>query len=519
MASNEFKYHFTQVFDIKIKEKDLDFFDVNLKFDSPLFIDPFLLKNSSNQMEKNLFGRFGLFFKKAIAELRRYDIGNEKEKEYFLDYITFKECKPLYLGFTVESNGGHGPAEHLAENLFNFFIDVSLKKVIEDETLYPSNKLNPMALALVSKNIGPDSISDLSASLILDYLITYTQNICKQYGIGGEIIKSLPIPRYFNFDTQEWVEGGYADLPENPYNNQGIILVPKRLLRGYDIYRDRNITSKLQKILEMDPILKLRFADFIDKNVSDIEIEEVHDVLKNNLQLIKKVIEKLEIENPGEYDFVADPHQLLSIKKYSEIFEKLPQKNISDEKVLIDDFLEFLNFFQDYVCHHGGWKNFWIKNGRNLKECKEDAIGRQLFAMGLSWYNRLKNVTFCNEVSVGNGFVDFFIVYNECRIVVELKKLSNSQPTGAQKIPAYLHGCLVQLPEYAIQYKAKFAVYITAQHQASAERGKTNHANRKQEIESKIKDVEKNLEDKIENFETLHYVNIDVSPRATPSKK
>ena len=126
---------------------------------------------------------------------------------------------------------------------------------------------------------------------------------------------------------------------------------------------------------------------------------------------------------------------------------------------------------------------------------------------------------FLNEVSRGDGFVDFFIAYKECNVVIELKKLSNSQPTGKTKEPAYLHGCIKQLPEYAIQHNSKFAVYITIQHQKSIEKGKANHDYRINEIEKTIEQVEKYLKKEIKNFECLHYKNINASPQSPPSKK
>lgn len=40
----ESTFHFSQVFKLEVPEQDLEFFDVNLQYDTPLFIDLFLLK-------------------------------------------------------------------------------------------------------------------------------------------------------------------------------------------------------------------------------------------------------------------------------------------------------------------------------------------------------------------------------------------------------------------------------------------------------------------------------------------
>lgn len=508
------KYHFTQVYEIKQDENDLDFFDVNLKYDTPLFIDPFLLKNSTVGSDRELFTRFGLFFKDALKKISNINLEDQVEKEFFLDHLTFKEPKQLYLGFTADSNEGSGPGPGFAKVLFNFFVNQTLKKIIDKEELYPENKFNPSVFEIVAKNVGPDSISDLSACLIMDYLIEYTQAVCKEFDIPT---KPLATPRYFNFEEMEWVEGAYRELPENPHTGMAVILTPKRILRGYDIKHDKNITHNLQHLLELDPILKLRFADFIKKNVSEVSADEVHSILINNDGLIKHILDRMEGKNPGQYDFVSDPDNLLSLKFFADFFRERKPSEPTECKDVLNNLFDFLKHFQKYIRHNGGWKDFWIRKGAKLSECREEKIGRQFHAMGFSWFSRDKDYTFCNEVSHGNGFVDFYLIYKNCRIVIELKKLSNNSNTGSENLPAYIHGYKKQLPEYVKQHDAKYAVYLTGQHHKSLIKGRKNHDNRVNEIENLTEEIEKELQNEIDNFESLHYVNIDLSPQASPS--
>jgi hypothetical protein len=64
------KHHVSQLFSLP-EDADLDFFDANLAFDTPVFIDPFLLKNSRVPEEAMLFDRLGVYFRFA------YDKSNE----------------------------------------------------------------------------------------------------------------------------------------------------------------------------------------------------------------------------------------------------------------------------------------------------------------------------------------------------------------------------------------------------------------------------------------------------------
>ncbi len=513
--SSDKRFHFSQVFDLNVSEEDLDFFDTNLKYDTPLFIDPFLLKNSQFDEDKKLFERYGAFIKKSLIELQKIDLNNARQKKFFLKYITFGEPQQIYLGFTAASNKGSGPSHDFAKSLFNFYIDNSLKKLIESEDLYPQNKINPVIFELLADKIGPDGISDMSACLILDFLITYTQDICRENRIKTY---ELPIPRFYNFVNMEWVEGGYRMLPKNPFTGESIILVPKRFLRASEISRDTNITRKVQQILSLDPDLSVKFADFIDKQVSKVDKEEIRSILKENVSVLKKILDRVEKDNPGSYDFVSDPSNLLAIKKFYNLYNNEPIQVLSCED-LLSDLKKFLNSFQDYILYNGGWTWFWKKKKgaeHYTSKCKEEVLGRQLHAMGYSWYRKNNDITFCNEVSNGNGFVDFFLVYKECRIVIEIKLLSNSAISGDAKIPAYIHGIKYQLPEYAKQHRAKYAFYITGQHYSNKDR---NDSNRVAEIKKIVPEMQIILVDEIENFEKLEYMNINISTQKTPSKK
>lgn len=507
-----YKLHFTQVFGINKPEEELDFFDVNLKFDSPLFIDPFLIKNSPRKEDRFLFERYRTFIKKALEEMKRYDFSNKKHKEMFLDFITFKEPKQLYLGYTIDSNEGNGPSGQFAESLFNFFINNSLRKLLEDDSLYPDNKINPAIFSLVAEKMGPDGISDMSAGLFLDYFIEYTQDICNENSIE---LFELPITRYFDFKKEEWINGSYVKLPKNPFTGEAILLVPKRFLRSSDIVRDANITQRVKNILSLDSALSIKFASFIEKNISEIDKGEVVSVLFENLEMIKVVLKGMESDSPGEYDFVTDPYNLLAIKKFYDIFNN--DQDITSYEELFNDLKKFINDFQNYIKHNGGWKHLWNKNNREgYARCKEDAFGRLFHAMGYSWYKKNINITFMNETSNGNGFVDFYIVYKRCRIVIEVKLLSNNSITGEEKIPAYIHGVVSQLPEYAKQHNAMYAIYITGQHYKSKEK---DHSSRKEEIQNVCDNVENSLLEEISNFKKLEYFNIDLSIQPTPSKK
>ena len=124
----EFKVpqHFTQAFGLEKRESDLDFFDVNLQYDSRIFIDPFLIRKSAIETERVLFDRFGDFFRYA------YDLSltistDVDDYNKLKDLLNIHEPEEIGLGYTESSHRGTGPGPSFAGQLFNFFVNSSAK--------------------------------------------------------------------------------------------------------------------------------------------------------------------------------------------------------------------------------------------------------------------------------------------------------------------------------------------------------------------------------------------------------
>jgi hypothetical protein len=84
-------------------------------------------------------------------------------------------------------------------------------------------------LQLVSVGIGPDRVSDISASLIKDFLIEYTQKQCAIWNIP--LNRGVPVAHIFDYAAFEWIDGHF-DLPVSRVDNSPILLVPRRIVRA-----------------------------------------------------------------------------------------------------------------------------------------------------------------------------------------------------------------------------------------------------------------------------------------------
>ena len=510
------KLHISQIFGIDAKENDLDFFDANLFYDSRLFIDPFLLKRSPVKKEQELYKRFSVYFKTALnktlnAGKKAQDIKNLE------NYLSFSEPKEICLGYTENSNAGSGLGKEFATALYKFFINGTTAKILTKEDLYPDKAINPEVFAVFAEKVAQDGISDLSANLIMDYLVEYTQAQCKKWNIP---CKTLPVSQTFDFEEMEWTEGQHYFLPENIFKpGEPIVFVPKRLLRANDNIQQQ-AKSKVIGILRSDPRLAEKFSRLIEKPIKDISIKEIREVMSEDF-ILKKYISSLENQNRKSYDFEEDPLYFLAFKKFGDFFlnkNRLAQPNSCLD--ILNHTNNLISYFKEEFEKKDGWRDAWTMSKNGLPTPRnEDAWGRTFRAMGCAYFVNYPEVTFQSEAESGNGPLDFLIIYKDCRIAIEIKKLSNNSATGVPSLPAYIHGISRQLPHYTINLKAKYAFYITGQHYKEI-RGKKpiNHDNRADEIRQLLPSVKEDIKKQINSFQELYYENIDLSPKPSASK-
>jgi len=509
------KHHITQIFGIP-DSADIDFFDANLEHDLPVFIDPFLIKNSPNSTEATLFERFGDYFRYA------YDVSTSLETfrmppKQFAKLLAFKEPKNINMGYTETSNAGHGT--NLTKKLISFFMESAARKYVRDTKYFPDHMYNPVSLQAFTDGIGYDGISDISANLIMDYLISYTLEQAKKWNIP--LKKDIHLDTDgFDFETHRWKGGGYYELPENPLRRgEALILVPRRLLRGFEELNE-NTVSQVFDILRADSELSWKFADLLEKTVKEVSVDEIRQIFLQEGTVHYRYLQNLESERSQPYDFDKDFLGLLADKDYSDYFDDHKFGDVNSCATLKTQVEEYLDEVRLEFEVRDGWKDAWKKTPKGTPTPQtEPVIGRKIRGMGYAYFRHLNEVTFIPEAGTGNGLSDFYVVYKDCKVIIELKLLSNSSPKGEPPLFAYLQGISRQLPNYVQSSRAKHAYYVTGQHWDGVAHGKaTNHTPRITEIEALRLPMQTDLRAKVASFDTLTYQNIKMMPHASASK-
>lgn len=199
--------------------------NISLVTDLPLFIDPFLLFNSSNPQYRKLHDDII----KYLRFLKDKSLTQSIDKGALKAWYTFREVEQNWLGFSAMGNRGTGLgmdfAKALNRNLINVFEIPGQKRVTKGSHLEK--------LCLIKNGVGRDNISDFTTNLVKGFLLEYTQTFAQQY-ISPDLRSIFRVERvYFNYTTESWVEQSF-ELPK--FGSSYVILTPKALLTKDDTW-------------------------------------------------------------------------------------------------------------------------------------------------------------------------------------------------------------------------------------------------------------------------------------------
>ncbi len=247
-------------------------YDISLLCDNPLFVDPFLLFNSSKEDYKKINENITQYL---IFLLNKSD--NVLTKEELKKYYFFTEVKENWLGYSLEGNVGRGNGEQFAYNL-----NKNLKKFYQ---LFKNKKINIHlnSVCLIEKGIGNDKISDFAVNFIKDYLISYTQKFAKLHIDESKLYWFRIEKARFDNDTKEF-KNIRARLPyiiKKDQKVEYVLLTPIDILRADKMWVDRkelvNSYDEIYKFLSVNKneltrnLLNEHFTRILREHYDDIK--------------------------------------------------------------------------------------------------------------------------------------------------------------------------------------------------------------------------------------------------------
>jgi hypothetical protein len=209
---------FSDEFNLRKTQPELDFIDISLNRDNRLFVDPFALSQKPDRWSQDTHHTLVSFFQSIIDSIRG---GDENRAKELLGHL--REPNETRLGYSRRRSQGAGIGDMQAEDLFDALRESSAVQTGFITSLEESE--------LMIEGISYDKISDLTTNIIRGELAAYTVEQCALHNVET---REVAMPACFNTDAMDWEER-YLRLPV--YQNRPILLVPKSIVRRTSAYQ------------------------------------------------------------------------------------------------------------------------------------------------------------------------------------------------------------------------------------------------------------------------------------------
>ena len=202
---------FNEYFKLKTREENLDFVNIPLTTDLPLYIDPYAISIKTGAWYEECNDLIVDFFERVMAAIKNKD---DLTAYHLLSRLS--EPNETHLGVSAGHPDGRGIGKEQAKILLG-----KLKNSKAAQTGYLKDLSD---CELMIEGIGADKISDITTNIIRGKLIEYTERQCLEHNIPYRDVVSH---YYWSAEDAKWVTRD-AKLPF--YNDNPILLVPKNIV-------------------------------------------------------------------------------------------------------------------------------------------------------------------------------------------------------------------------------------------------------------------------------------------------
>ncbi|MBM9913967.1 MULTISPECIES: hypothetical protein [Stenotrophomonas] len=224
----------SQKYKLKRKQAELDFVDVPLDTDLPVFVEPTAIRAMDTPWSSECVALLQNFFSNVLSAVKK----GEKARAVSL-LGSLNERNDFHLGYSSGESRGHAFGKGSAGSVWESLLTSKAAK---------SGVLSDLEdTALLIEGVGADMISDAVCNIIRAPLIEYTQDMCRYYGIP--MVANVSSGPCWDMQAQNWV-ARHVELPMP--KGESLVLVPKSIVRlagAYDAgaYYRHYLLPELQK--------------------------------------------------------------------------------------------------------------------------------------------------------------------------------------------------------------------------------------------------------------------------------
>ena len=423
--ASRIQIHFSDFFGIDPKVLEYyGAFNVSLINDLPLFIDPFLLFNSTDATYQQLHDDIIEY----LGFLKNRSLAGTIDPGLLRAWFTFPEVKQNWFGYSLVGNAGLGLgmdfARSLHRNLHTIFANFGEEHIARGSHLEK--------LCLIDPGVGRDNISDFTTNLMKEFLLKYTQTFAQNH-IHESLRKDVRIEKVrFNYQTVSWQSGTF-DLPWYDVEDDFVVLTPKDLLTKDEAWISRSdLHGQFHNILSAIPNDQLRAQInyyFLSRLPKEPERQDRERAVAASLREFPVLIEyyiRLREDHGEEAVAVSNLRvsqtETLFVRKVGDLtsqlalhtqFYHVPGNTYEEARVRVF-------FLKDVIENKGGHDIFYIGSDPIRKESDLHILFR------LCWLGTPSDVS--REVNDGRGPADYKISRGAFdKTIVEFKLASNRQ--------------------------------------------------------------------------------------------
>ncbi|MGO6790807.1 hypothetical protein ACCS70_35790 [Rhizobium ruizarguesonis] len=262
---------FSVVFGLSNSQASLDFVDVDLATDTPLYVDPYAIQIRNDEWSAKCGDAIRSFFTEVLGALRS---NNDARVAHLMSHLG--EPNETYLGQSVGAPSGRGVGSDKAARFA--------------EALRRSRAFKTGVIADISEaelfiyGVGPDMISDLTTNVIRGHLAKYTKEQCDLLGISTRVVRSLgPV---WSAQRADWVA---SDLELPVYDRKPILLVPKFSVRfklsldSQEFYNHYMVEFLKREYLNSNSGLVQVLKNTGERYVTKKDVMKLHPFIKDEL--------------------------------------------------------------------------------------------------------------------------------------------------------------------------------------------------------------------------------------------
>ncbi|TCB49743.1 hypothetical protein [Acinetobacter terrestris] len=298
---------FLEYFDIPLDQVQGEFLNLDLDRDTKLFIDSYYLTWSKNIYCINALETQKVFMSELMLSLKE---GKDRRTNELCAH--FKEPKCTGIGLSAASYDGRGSKEIKVQKIIN-----ALKKSKAAQT----GLLEDLEeLILVTRDIGADTISDITTNICMKHFAEYTLEQCEKLNIPVEETKQYFF--YFCSIDKIWKKEKFK-LPHVPLGKNEvkspIVLLPTDILDDLISYNSSYFfTSIASPIFAKEALQRFPLASFIyavkstgERKVNLTDIRNLYPEYRGNKENMDKII----TENPN---LLKDYRNTVAYKRYKD---------------------------------------------------------------------------------------------------------------------------------------------------------------------------------------------------------